>query len=97
MDYVSNIAALLARKRGKILEVISHGAAARVIAEIPVAESFDLASELRGATAGKAFWGVEFSRWAPTPDTLLEDLIKSTRKRKGLPPSPPTLNDLLGP
>jgi elongation factor 2 len=97
MDYVSNIAALLARKRGKILEVISHGAAARVIAEIPVAESFDLASELRGATAGKAFWGVEFSRWAPTPDTLLEDLIKSIRKRKGLPPSPPTLNDLLGP
>lgn len=97
MDYVSNIAALLARKRGKILEVLSHGVAARVIAEIPVSESFDLASELRGATAGKAFWGVEFSRWAPTPDTLLEDLIKSIRKRKGLPPSPPTLNDLLGP
>jgi len=97
MEYVSNIAALLARKRGRILEVLSHGVAARVIAEIPVAESFDLASELRGATAGRAFWGIEFSRWAPVPDTLLEDLYKSIRKRKGLPPSPPTLNDLLGP
>ncbi|MEM0366531.1 MAG: elongation factor EF-2 [Acidilobaceae archaeon] len=97
MDYVSSIAALLARKRGKILDVISHGVAARVIAEIPVAESFDLASELRGATAGKAFWGVEFSRWAPVPDTMLDELIKAIRKRKGLPPSLLSLSDLLGP
>ncbi|MFN4045754.1 MAG: elongation factor EF-2, partial [Acidilobaceae archaeon] len=97
IDYISNVAGLLTKKRGKILEVLSHGMAARVISEIPIAESFDLASELRGATAGKAFWGMEFSRWAPVPDTLLDELIKAIRKRKGLPPSPPSLNDLLGP
>ncbi|MDM7275106.1 MAG: elongation factor EF-2 [Thermoprotei archaeon] len=97
MDYISSVAGLLTKKRGRILEVLSHGMAARVISEIPIAESFDLASELRGATAGKAFWGMEFSRWAPVPDTLLEELIKAIRKRKGLPQSPPSLNDLLGP
>ncbi|MEM1927353.1 MAG: elongation factor EF-2 [Acidilobaceae archaeon] len=97
MDYISNIAAVLARKRGRMLNVITTGNAARVIAEVPVAESFDLASELRGATAGKAFWGVEFSRWAPVPDSLLDQLVSAIRKRKGLPPSPPSLEDLLGP
>jgi len=97
MDYVSNIAAIIARKRGRILEVLSQGMMARVIAEVPVAESFDLAAELRSATAGRAFWGVEFSRWAPVPDSMLSDLIKKIRQRKGLPPSPPDIKDLIGP
>jgi len=68
-----------------------------VMAEIPIAESFDLATELRGSTAGKAIWGTEFSRWAPVPDSMLEDLIKKIRERKGLPPRPPSVDDLLGP
>ena len=97
MEYVSAIAAVLARKRGRILEVQSAGAAARVIAEVPVAESFDLAGELRSATAGRAFWGTEFSRWAPVPDSMLEDLIRKIRQRKGLPPHPPRVEDLIGP
>jgi elongation factor 2 len=97
MEYVSNIAAVLARRRGRILEVINMGMIARVIAEIPVAESFDLAGELRSATAGRAFWGTEFSRWAPVPESMLEDLIRKIRERKGLPPRPPRVEDLLGP
>ena len=97
MEYVSAIAAVLARRRGRILEVQSAGPAARVIAEVPVAESFDLAGELRSATAGRAFWGTEFSRWAPVPDSMLEDLIRKIRQRKGLPPHPPRLEDLIGP
>ncbi len=97
MEYVSNIAAVLARRRGKILEVLNLGMVARVIAEIPVAESFDLAGELRSATAGRAFWGTEFSRWAPVPDSMLQDLIRKIRERKGLPPRPPEVKDLIGP
>ena len=97
MDYVSNLSALLARKRGRILNVESAGLLARVIAEVPVSESFDLAGELRSATAGRAFWGVEFSRWAPVPDQMLGDLVRRIRQRKGLPPSPPRVEDLIGP
>ena len=97
MEYVSAIAAVISRKRGRILEVLSQGPVARVIAEVPVSESFDLAAELRSATAGRAFWGVEFSRWAPVPDSMLPELIKKIRQRKGLPPNPPKVSDLIGP
>ncbi len=97
MEYISNIAAVISRKRGRILEVLSSGMQARVIAEVPVAESFDLAAELRSATAGRAFWGVEFSRWAPVPDSMLPELIRKIRERKGLPPNPPRIEDLIGP
>jgi len=97
IDYLSQVTAIISKKRGKILDVRQAEVQALVTAELPVAESFDISQELRGATAGKAFWGTEFSRWAPVPDSLLDDLIKKIRQRKGLPLRPPRLDDLLGP
>ncbi|MGC8675795.1 elongation factor EF-2 [Fervidicoccus sp.] len=97
MDYLSGVTAIITKKRGKILTVAEAGDLTRVIAEIPVAESFDLASELRSVTAGKAFWGLEFSRWSPVPDSLLMDVVKKIRERKGLPLEPPKVSDFLSP
>jgi elongation factor 2 len=97
INYLSAVTAVITKKRGKILEVSQVGDLSRVIAEIPVAESFDLAPELRGASAGRAFWGTEFSRWAPVPDSLLMDIVAQIRKRKGLPPQIPSPKDFLGP
>ncbi|MGB9831115.1 MAG: elongation factor EF-2, partial [Fervidicoccus fontis] len=91
------VTAIITKKRGKILTVAEAGDLTRVIAEIPVAESFDLASELRSVTAGKAFWGLEFSRWSPVPDSLLMDVVKKIRERKGLPLEPPKVSDFLSP
>ncbi|MEM3285649.1 MAG: elongation factor EF-2, partial [Fervidicoccaceae archaeon] len=97
MSYLGNVTAILTKKRGKILNVTEAGDLTRLIAEIPVAESFDLASELRSATVGKAFWGLEFSRWAPVPDSILSDIVRKIRERKGLPPEPPKVSDFLSP
>ncbi len=95
MQYLSAVTAVLTRKRGRIITVTQAGDMTRVIAEVPVAESFDLASELRSATAGRAFWGVEFSRWAPVPDSMLMDVVRKIRERKGLKPEPPTVKDFI--
>lgn len=98
MDFMSSVISVITRKRGKVLDVIQHGSTqVRIIAEIPVAESMDLANELRSATAGRAFWGTEFSRWAPVPDSLLMDLVKKIRQRKGLKPEPPKPDDFISP
>jgi len=98
MDYMGSVTAVLAKRRGRIIEV-THlaGNIVKLVAEIPVAESMDLANELRGATAGRAFWGTEFSRWAPVPDSMLLDLVKKIRQRKGLKPEPPKPEDFLTP
>ncbi len=95
MEYLSAVTAVLTRKRGRIITVTQARDMTRLIAEVPVSESFDLASELRSATAGRAFWGLEFSRWAPVPDSLLMEIIKKIRERKGLPPEPPKIQDFL--
>ncbi|MET1101358.1 MAG: elongation factor EF-2 [Pyrodictiaceae archaeon] len=96
-EYVSNIIAVISRKRGRIMDMREYGLMMRILAEIPVAESFDLAAELRGASSGRAFWGTEFSRWAPVPDNMLPDLIRKIRERKGLPPEPPKPEDFITP
>ncbi|MCY0883976.1 MAG: elongation factor EF-2 [Acidianus infernus] len=95
MDLVGNVTAVLTRKRGKIINMTQVGNVARILAEIPVADSYELASDLRGATGGRAFWGTEFSRWAPVPDSLLMDVIMKIRERKGLPKQIPKPEDFL--
>ncbi len=95
MEYIGNISVVITKKRGKILDIQQSENLARILAEIPVSESFDLADMLRNATAGKAIWGQDFSRWAPVPDSMLMSLIASIRQRKGLKPEPPKPEDFI--
>ncbi len=95
-DLVSAVVSVVSRKRGKVLDVVyTTPTSARIVAELPVAESMDLASELRSATAGRAFWGTEFSRWLSVPEQLLPTVVRSIRTRKGLPPEPPRPEDFM--
>jgi elongation factor 2 len=95
MEHIGNISVVITKKRGKILDIQQSENLARILAEIPVSESFDLADMLRNATAGKAIWGQDFSRWAPVPDSMLMSLIASIRQRKGLKPEPPKPEDFI--
>jgi Translation elongation factors (GTPases) len=94
-DLIGNVTAVITRKRGKILDVSQIANMSRITAEIPVSESYDMASELRGSTGGRAFWGTEFSRWAPVPDSILLDVVTKIRERKGLPKELPKVEDFL--
>jgi elongation factor 2 len=96
MDYLGPISSIISKRRGRIIEVVHMvGNIVKMIAEVPVAESADLANELRSASAGKAFWGMEFSRWAPVPDSMLVDIVKKIRQRKGLKPEPPSPDEFI--
>ncbi len=98
VDYMSSVISVITRKRGRVINVIQTSPTnVRIIAELPVAESMDLANELRSATAGRAFWGTEFSRWAPVPDSMLMDIVRSIRRRKGLKEEPPKPADFISP
>jgi len=97
-DLISSVVAVVSKKRGKVLDVIyTTPTSARVVAELPIAESMDLASELRSSTAGRAFWGTEFSKWSPVPDQLLPTIVRVIRTRKGLSPEPPKPEDFISP
>ncbi len=88
-DFVSQVIAIVQKRRGKLLDISSEEDMMMVKAEIPVAESFGLADELRSSTQGRAFWATQFSRWAPVPESMQMDIIRKIRERKGLSPTPP--------
>jgi elongation factor 2 len=88
-EFVSNVIAIVQKRRGRILDMINEEDMIIVKAEMPVAESFGLAEELRSSTQGRAFWATQFSRWAPVPENMQADIIKQIRERRGLSPIPP--------
>ncbi len=88
-EFVSNVIAIVQKRRGKILDMINEEDMVVVKAEMPVAESFGLADELRSSTQGRAFWATQFSRWSPVPESMQADVIKQIRERRGLSPTPP--------
>jgi len=88
-DFVSSVISLLQKRRGRILDMVNEEDMVIVKAELPVAESFGIADELRSSTQGRAFWATQFSRWAPVPESMQAEVIRQIRERKGLPPTPP--------
>jgi elongation factor 2 len=88
-EFVSNVIAIVQKRRGKILDMVNEEDMIIVKAEMPVSESFGLAEELRSSTQGRAFWATQFSRWAPVPEQMQAETITKIRERRGLSPTPP--------
>ncbi|MEM3040564.1 MAG: elongation factor EF-2, partial [Nitrososphaerota archaeon] len=92
-EFVSPVIATVQKRRGKLLDMINEEDMIIVKAEMPVAESFGLAEELRSSTQGRAFWATQFSRWAPVPESMQAEVIRQIRERRGLSPTPPRAED----
>jgi len=88
-DIIGPVASIFSSKRGKLIDMQQKEIFAIMQGEIPASETFDLAEIIRGATAGKAVWNTSFKNWSPVPSSLLQPLINSIRKRKGLPEGVP--------
>lgn len=94
-DMIGNVASVLSGKRGKVLDMQQKGITSIIVGEIPASETFDIAEVMRGQTAGKAMWNTHFKAWTPMPKSIQATLIAETRKRKGLPPDPPTADEFI--
>jgi len=92
-EFVSNVIAIVQKRRGKILDMVNEEDMIIVRAEMPVSESFGLAEELRSSTQGRAFWATQFSRWAFVPEQMQAEIVKQIRERRGLSPEPPKASE----
>jgi elongation factor 2 len=94
-DLLGAATSVISQKRGKIVSVEQKGHIVYVTGELPTSETFDLSEVMRSASQGRAFWGTEFSHWAPVPQSMLMQVITDIRKRKGLPPEPQKAEDFM--
>ncbi len=65
----------LNRRRGLILGMNEISSGKVITAEVPLAEMFGYATDLRSATQGRATYAMEFSRYAEAPTNVAREII----------------------
>jgi elongation factor G len=73
----------LMQRRGTIIGSTEDAGFARIDADVPLAEMFGYATELRSSTQGKADFTMEFARYAPVPREVSEELTKTYKGQEG--------------
>ena len=75
-DYVGAVTGDLNRRRGLVLGTESSPAGKIVRADVPLAEMFGYATDLRSATQGRGTYVMEFTRYSEAPASVAETIIK---------------------
>lgn len=101
-QYLGTVYSCLSYKRGKVIsEEKTVGALNIVKGYLPVMESFGFNGFIREQTSGQAFPQMVFDHWEIMngdpldPTTKVGQIVRATRKRKGLPDEIPALSDLI--
>ena len=74
-DYMGDVMGDLNRRRG-LVSGMQDSAGGKVInAEVPLAEMFGYATDLRAATQGRATYSMEFARYAEAPSNVTDAVV----------------------
>ncbi len=75
-EYMGDVMGDLNRRRGIVggMEDVPSGKVIR--AEVPLAEMFGYATDVRSATQGRATYSMEFDKYAEAPANIAEEIIK---------------------
>ena len=75
-DYMGDVMGDLNRRRG-ILQGMDHGVVGKVIrAEVPLAEMFGYATDLRSMSQGRAVYSMEFQKYSEVPQNVADLVMK---------------------
>ncbi len=64
------------QRRGNVIGTTEEAGFCRVEAEVPLAEMFGYATDLRSSTQGKAEFTMEFARYLPAPSEVQKTLVE---------------------
>ena len=81
-EYQGNVLGQVNQRRGMILGTTTNDAFTTVEAEVPLSEMFGFSTELRSGTQGKGEFTMEFSKYAPVPRNIQEELVKKYEKQR---------------
>ena len=75
-DYMGDVMGDLNRRRG-LPQGMDDAPSGKIIrAEVPLAEMFGYATDLRSATQGRATYSMEFEKYSHAPESITENVIK---------------------
>lgn len=81
-DDVGNVIGDLNRRRGMISGQEPSATGVRIKADVPLSEMFGYISTLRTLTSGRGQFSMEFSHYAPCPNSVAEAVIAKEKEKK---------------
>ena len=78
-DYMGDVMGDLNRRRGMVQGMEDTPAGKVINAEVPLAEMFGYATDLRSATQGRATFTMEFEKYAEVPGSIADSIINESR------------------
>ena len=73
-DFQGAVTGELNKRRGLIISTETVGNTSTIIAEVPLAETFGYATDMRSNTQGRATYSMEFDHYAQVPANVAEEV-----------------------
>jgi len=74
-DYMGDVIGDINSRRGKIQGMKARGSAQVITAEVPLAEMFGYATDLRSKTQGRAVFTMQFAHYDMVPKPIADQII----------------------
>ena len=74
-EFLGEVIGDLNGRRGRVVGIDTRPAARVVRAEVPLAEMFGYATDLRSITQGRATYTMQFFRYEPVPSSIAEEIV----------------------
>jgi elongation factor G len=84
-QHQGTVVADIGRRRGAIREMRVRGSVRNVDGEVPLAETFGYATDLRSLTQGRGTFTLEFDRYDLVPDAIAEQVVKQRHEDGKVP------------
>jgi len=78
-DYMGDVMGDLNRRRGMVSGMDDTPSGKIIKAEVPLAEMFGYATDLRSATQGRATYSMEFAKYSEIPNNVADAIINKTK------------------
>ncbi len=80
-EYTGDIIGDLSARRGNILGMEPRGnGASSIRASVPLGEMFGYATNIRNQTQGRGSFTMEFEKYVPTPQHIMDEILKGGKK-----------------
>jgi elongation factor G len=80
--FQGSVVGQVSSKRGMIVETETNGGVCKIIAEVPLAETFGYSTALRSQTQGQGTFTMELDKYAPMPSNLQTEIVEARKKEQ---------------
>ena len=79
-DYMGDVIGDMNKRRGRVLGMTPEANGQRIDGEVPLAEMFTYAKDLRAMTQGRGFYKMEFARYEEVPQMISQKIAALAQK-----------------